>query len=37
MLHFALSLPNFGDFADPGHLLDLARRAEAAGWEGFFL
>lgn len=30
-------MPNFGDFAHPGHLLDLARRAEAAGWEGFFL
>src|SRR4030067_3379825 len=37
MLHFALTLPNFGLFADPDHYLDLARRAEAAGWEGFFL
>ena len=30
-------MPSFVDFADPDHLLDLARRAEAAGWEGFFL
>lgn len=37
MLRWAVSLPNFGPFADPDHLLDLARRAEAAGWEGFFL
>jgi alkanesulfonate monooxygenase SsuD/methylene tetrahydromethanopterin reductase-like flavin-dependent oxidoreductase (luciferase family) len=37
VLHWAVSLPNFGAFADPDHLLDLARRAEGAGWEGFFL
>jgi alkanesulfonate monooxygenase SsuD/methylene tetrahydromethanopterin reductase-like flavin-dependent oxidoreductase (luciferase family) len=34
---FALNLPNFGDFADPHRLVDLARRAEDAGWDGFFL
>ncbi|MFH1331452.1 MAG: LLM class flavin-dependent oxidoreductase [Actinomycetota bacterium] len=37
MVRFALNLPNFGDFADPRRLVDLARRAEVAGWDGFFL
>lgn len=37
MVRFALNLPNFGDFADPRRLIDLARRAEASGWDGFFL
>ncbi|MCU0281540.1 MAG: LLM class flavin-dependent oxidoreductase, partial [Acidimicrobiia bacterium] len=36
-MRFAINLPNFGDFADPHRLVDLARRAEAAGWDGFFL
>jgi alkanesulfonate monooxygenase SsuD/methylene tetrahydromethanopterin reductase-like flavin-dependent oxidoreductase (luciferase family) len=36
-VRFALNLPNFGDFGDPHRLVDLARRAEAAGWDGFFL
>jgi alkanesulfonate monooxygenase SsuD/methylene tetrahydromethanopterin reductase-like flavin-dependent oxidoreductase (luciferase family) len=36
-VRFALNLPNFGDFADPHRLVDLARRAERAGWDGFFL
>jgi len=37
MVRFALNLPNFGDFADPHRLVDLARRAEESGWDGFFL
>jgi alkanesulfonate monooxygenase SsuD/methylene tetrahydromethanopterin reductase-like flavin-dependent oxidoreductase (luciferase family) len=37
VLRFAVNLPNFGDFADPHRLVDLARRAEASGWDGFFL
>jgi alkanesulfonate monooxygenase SsuD/methylene tetrahydromethanopterin reductase-like flavin-dependent oxidoreductase (luciferase family) len=37
MLRFALNLPNFGDFSDPRRLMDLARRAEASGWDGFFI
>jgi len=37
VLRYAINLPNFGDFADPHRLVDLARRAEAAGWDGFFL
>jgi alkanesulfonate monooxygenase SsuD/methylene tetrahydromethanopterin reductase-like flavin-dependent oxidoreductase (luciferase family) len=32
-----LSIPNFGDWSDPRTMVDLAREAEAAGWDGFFL
>ncbi len=32
-----LGVPNGGDFADPGRLAELARDAERAGWDGFFL
>ncbi len=34
---FALYLPAFGPLGDPRALVDLARRAEDAGWDGFFL
>ena len=34
---FGLGVPNGGDFADPSRLAALARTAEAAGWDGFFL
>ena len=34
---FGLGVPNGGDFADPGRLAALAREAEDAGWDGFFL
>ena len=34
---FGLGVPNGGDFADPVRLASLARDAEAAGWDGFFL
>ena len=34
---FGLGVPNGGDFADPIRLASLARDAEAAGWDGFFL
>ena len=33
-MHYALSVPNF---AEPGALVELARRTEAGGWDGFFL
>jgi alkanesulfonate monooxygenase SsuD/methylene tetrahydromethanopterin reductase-like flavin-dependent oxidoreductase (luciferase family) len=33
-MRYGLSVPNF---ADPVRLLDLARAADAAGWDGFFL
>ena len=36
-MQFGLILPNFGDFFDPRTLAALARDAEQAGWDGFFL
>jgi len=33
----ALYVPPFGTFGDPALLVDLARDAEASGWDGFFL
>ena len=33
----AVDIPNFGDFADPRMVADLARRAEDAGWDGLFV
>lgn len=37
MTKFGLGVPNGGDFADPARLASLARDAETAGWDGFFL
>ncbi len=37
MVRFGVNMPNFGDYGDPGVLVDIARDAEAAGWDGFFL
>jgi len=34
---FAIDTPNFGDYSEPRLLAELAREAEAAGWDGFFL
>jgi hypothetical protein len=36
-MRFAVYIPNFGDFADPRVVADLARRAEDAGWDGLFV
>ncbi|GCE46626.1 luciferase-like monooxygenase [Thermosporothrix hazakensis] len=36
-MHFAINLPNFAQFSDTRALAELAREAEAAGWDGFFL
>lgn len=36
-VRFGLGVPNGGDFADPIQLAALARDAERAGWDGFFL
>lgn len=36
-MHMGLSLPPFGDYADPRRLADLARLAEQIGWDGFFI
>ena len=33
----ALSVPHFGDYADPALLAELARDAETAGWDAVFL
>lgn len=33
----AVYCANFGSFADPAVVVELAQRAEAAGWDGFFL
>ena len=36
-MKFAIYLPNFGAFGDARVLADLAREAENAGWDGFFI
>jgi alkanesulfonate monooxygenase SsuD/methylene tetrahydromethanopterin reductase-like flavin-dependent oxidoreductase (luciferase family) len=36
-LRFGVYLPPFGPFGDPRALVEVARRAEAAGWDGLFL
>jgi alkanesulfonate monooxygenase SsuD/methylene tetrahydromethanopterin reductase-like flavin-dependent oxidoreductase (luciferase family) len=36
-VRFGLSFPNFGLYAEPEVLVDLAVAAEEAGWEGFFV
>ena len=36
-MRFAIHVPNFGDFQDLRATATLARDAEAAGWDGFFL
>jgi hypothetical protein len=36
-MRFGVSLPPFGDFADVRLLAEAARRAEEAGWDGFFV
>jgi alkanesulfonate monooxygenase SsuD/methylene tetrahydromethanopterin reductase-like flavin-dependent oxidoreductase (luciferase family) len=36
-MQYGISIPNFGPFFDVRLLADLARDAEDAGWEGFFL
>jgi alkanesulfonate monooxygenase SsuD/methylene tetrahydromethanopterin reductase-like flavin-dependent oxidoreductase (luciferase family) len=36
-MRYGINLPPFGDFSVVGALVELAREAEAAGWDGFFL
>lgn len=36
-VRYGVFLPNFGPFGDPGLIGELAARAEAAGWDGFFI
>jgi len=37
LMRYAVGLPNVGDYGDPCLLVDLARQAEAAGWDGVFV
>jgi alkanesulfonate monooxygenase SsuD/methylene tetrahydromethanopterin reductase-like flavin-dependent oxidoreductase (luciferase family) len=36
-MRFGLSVANFGSYAEPARIAELAAAAEAAGWEGLFL
>jgi hypothetical protein len=36
-MKYGINLPPFGKFSDPRAVADLARGAEDAGWDGFFL
>ena len=36
-MRYGVTLPNFGPYADARVLASLAREAEGAGWDGFFL
>ncbi len=36
-MRYAIYTPNFGPYASPADLAAMAREAEAAGWDGFFL
>jgi alkanesulfonate monooxygenase SsuD/methylene tetrahydromethanopterin reductase-like flavin-dependent oxidoreductase (luciferase family) len=36
-MHYAIYLPNFGPYGEARALAELARDAEQAGWDGFFL
>jgi alkanesulfonate monooxygenase SsuD/methylene tetrahydromethanopterin reductase-like flavin-dependent oxidoreductase (luciferase family) len=35
-MRYGISMPNFGEYGDARLLAELAREAEAAGWDGFF-
>jgi alkanesulfonate monooxygenase SsuD/methylene tetrahydromethanopterin reductase-like flavin-dependent oxidoreductase (luciferase family) len=36
-MRFAIDITIFGEYGDPVLLVELARQAEASGWDGFFL
>ena len=36
-MKYAIHAPNFATYSDPRAVADLAREAEDAGWDGFFL
>ncbi|WUI01361.1 LLM class flavin-dependent oxidoreductase [Spirillospora sp. NBC_00431] len=36
-MRFSVSVPNFGDFADPRMFVEVAVAAEQAGWDGVFV
>jgi alkanesulfonate monooxygenase SsuD/methylene tetrahydromethanopterin reductase-like flavin-dependent oxidoreductase (luciferase family) len=36
-MQFGINVPAFGEYANPRRLANMAREAEAAGWDGFFI
>ena len=36
-MRYGLSMPPFGPYSDPRYLAQIARGAEEAGWDGFFI
>ncbi|MFD1049779.1 hypothetical protein ACFQ1S_31730, partial [Kibdelosporangium lantanae] len=36
-MRYSIYVPNFGEFADPEVVAEVARRTEEAGWDGLFL
>ena len=36
-MRFAIDTPNFGIYSDPRMMAELARDADEAGWDGFFI
>jgi alkanesulfonate monooxygenase SsuD/methylene tetrahydromethanopterin reductase-like flavin-dependent oxidoreductase (luciferase family) len=36
-VRFAIDIPNFGDYADPHLVAEVAREAEQAGWDGIWV
>ncbi|MDK3157373.1 LLM class flavin-dependent oxidoreductase [Kamptonema cortianum] len=36
-MKYGLTMPPFGPYADPKYLASIAREAEEAGWDGFFI
>jgi len=36
-MRYGICVPNLGEFADPRRVAGLAKRAEDAGWDGFFV
>jgi alkanesulfonate monooxygenase SsuD/methylene tetrahydromethanopterin reductase-like flavin-dependent oxidoreductase (luciferase family) len=36
-MQFAVDIPNFGDYADPHLVAEVAREAEQAGWDGIWV
>lgn len=36
-MHYGICVPNIDEFADPRRTAQLARRAEDAGWDGFYI
>lgn len=36
-MKYSITVPNFGEFADPRVLAELAAEAETSGWDGFFV